>query len=216
MPFGTLAKLYRLEQTDRIDLSPRLNLAPTEPIPIVRAATNGSRRLDLARWGLIPRWARDRAIGSKTFNARVETLSTKPAFRDALAQRRCIVLADAFYEWKTEGKRKVPHAMRMPDGAPFAMAGLWDVWTSPDGEVIESCTVVTRAALGVVAELHNRMPVVIDPAAIDTWLDAGQHDAARLVALLESAVLRDFVIERLDAVPFDVAPPPPRQMKLFG
>ncbi len=107
VPWSVLAKLYRIEQAEPLDIRPRLNISPTQPIPIVRI-TGGCRHLDFVRWGLVPSWAKDPKIGSKMFNARVETLATKPAFRSALAKRRCLVLADGFYEWKAEGKSKIP------------------------------------------------------------------------------------------------------------
>jgi putative SOS response-associated peptidase YedK len=216
VPFAVLAKLYRLEQADVPNVVPRLNLAPTEPIPIVRCAPDGKRRLDLVRWGLIPRWADSPSVGTKMFNARIETVATKPAFRDALPHRRCLVLADAFYEWKPEGKRKVPHAVRSPDGAPLAMAGLWDVWKSADGEVIESCTVITRDAAGEVAALHDRMPVVLPAEAQDRWLGSGERDRAALVAFIKDAARRDFTIEALDSMPVDAPPRQAPQLKLFG
>jgi putative SOS response-associated peptidase YedK len=210
-----LAKLYRLEQTDPIDIRPRLKISPTQTIPIVRTVRGGRRRLDLMRWGLIPPWARDRAIGGKMYNARIETLATKPVFKDALAQRRCLVLADAFYEWKTEGKRKVPYIVRTDDGAPFAMAGLFDAWTSPDGELVESCTIVTREAAGDVATIHTRMPLVLDLDAHDLWLDPNERNTLRLVEFLGASARTSFTIEPIEAVPSD-EPRASGQLKLFG
>jgi putative SOS response-associated peptidase YedK len=215
VPWDVLAKLYRFEQADPVDLRPRLNITPTQTIPIVRAS-DGRRRLDLVRWGLLPRWARDAKVGNKMFNARLETLSTRPVFRDPLAQRRCLILADAYYEWKAEGKRKFPYVVRATDAAAFAMAGLWDTWTSSDGEVVESCTIVTRAAAGDVATIHTRMPVVLGPSAHDAWLDAGERDGARLVEFLSAQASSDFTIEPIDAIPADSSPPPKRgQLGLF-
>lgn len=224
VPFATLAKLYRLEQVD-LPIFPVVgwqNIAPTQPIPILRRMERGQLRLDLVRWGLIPHWAKDRSVSSKMFNARIETIATKPAFRTPLVKRRCVVLADTFYEWRAEGKRKVPYAVRMPDGAPFAMAGLWESWTSPEGDVIESCTVVTCESQGNLAQLHHRMPVVLDPLAVDPWLDPADRDAVHLVALLYQGARYDFTCERIDAVPSDGGPMNApsvalqRQLKLFG
>jgi putative SOS response-associated peptidase YedK len=136
------------------------------------------------------------------FNARIETIAERPAFRGALANRRCLVVADAFYEWKTEGRRKRPHVIRTDDAA-FAMAGLWESWTSGDGEVIESCTVVTRDAVGAVASLHDRMPVILGPERYDDWLDPQQSDASQLTALLRASARTDLDIEPIDEVPRD-------------
>lgn len=155
------------------ELTPRYNIAPTQPVAVVRAAERGGsrlRRLETRRWGLVPHFARALA-GPPLFNARAETLGEKPAFRDAYRRRRCIVPADGFFEWQKVAERRQPFLIRRQDGAPFAMAGLWDRWASPRGETIDSCTIVTTRANALLAPLHDRMPVVLPDAALEAWLD---------------------------------------------
>ena len=171
------------------------NVAPTQAVPAVRQ-TAGERRLDTLRWGLVPFWAKDPKIGSRMINARAETVATKNAFRRPLAKRRCIIPADGFYEWRRlEGsKRKQPLYISRPDGEPFAFAGLWEVWRDPnnpdaDGEPRElhSCTIITCEANEVVAEVHDRMPVMLPPAVWDVWLDADMTDTEAAAGLLVPA-----------------------------
>ena len=146
----------------------RFNIAPTQTVPIV--ANRPRRAIELARWGLIPSWVDDPAIGNRLINARGETLAAKPAFRDAFARRRCLVPADGFYEWQRAGKRKQPYFIHKASRRPFALAGLWDRWRSPEGDWIISFTIVTCAPNPLVAELHDRMPVVVAPEDFDRWL----------------------------------------------
>ncbi len=148
---------------------PRFNVAPTDMMPIVRVR-DGARVLEALRWGLVPLWARDLKIGSTMINARSETLFEKPAFRDALQKRRCLVVLDGFYEWKSAGSTKTPQLITMPDGEPFSVAGLWTRWKGDVGAV-ETFTIVTTAANEALADVHNRMPVLIDPADREEWLD---------------------------------------------
>ncbi len=152
-------------------LTPVFNLAPTMDAPIVIASKEGERRLGLARFGLVPHWAKDLSVGVRMLNARMETVAEKPAFRDALARHRCLVVADGFYEWQREGKLKVPHYFHLPDGSPFAFAGRWAVWRNAEGERVTSFTIVTRAAEGVVVPFHDRMPVILTPDVYGAWLD---------------------------------------------
>ena len=159
-------------------------------------------------------WAKDLKIGNRMFNARLETIATKSVFKGALARRRCLVLADGFYEWKAEGKRKIPYVVRTEDGAPFAMAGLWDIWKSQDREVVESCTIITREAAGQVAAIHDRMPVVLELDALGEWLDESERDGPRLVAFLAASARTSFIVEPIEAVP-TAAPPTKRQMRLI-
>lgn len=190
---------------------PRFNVAPGQDVLTVVAMTpetlNGARTAAAAgaapggsaslnagsdvvrtlrwhRWGLIPPWAKEPSIGYRMINARSETVAQKPSFRHAFRRRRCLVPADGFYEWRTEGRRKVPFRFRMRDGSLFALAGLWETWTPPDGgEPITSCTVLTTDANDVVAPVHHRMPVIIPPDHYDTWLDPEEEPEA-LKALL--------------------------------
>lgn len=159
------------------DVPPHYNIAPSQTIPVVRKTGQG-RELAFLRWGLIPSWAKDASIGMKLINARGETLGDKPAFRNAYRHRHCLVPADAFYEWKPVAGRKQPYCIRMRDQALFGMAGLWEHWVAPDGQVVESCTIVTVDANATVAELHDRMPLILAPADYDAWLGAGTKEAA--------------------------------------
>jgi len=164
------------------DLPPRYNVAPTQLVPVIRQATDGKRQLVMLRWGLVPAWAKEEGAG--LINARAETVDVKPSFRQAYRQRRCIIPASGFYEWQKLGKGKVPYYVRMADGSPMPFAGIWESWKSPEGQVLESCAILTTAANATVAPIHERMPVVLPPAAFDPWLDPGLHDAAPLAVLL--------------------------------
>ena len=164
---------------------PRFNIAPTQLVPVVRLLSGREgRRLDLLRWGLVPSWAKDPAIGSKLINARVESVADKPAFRTAFDARRCLVVVDGFYEWRREGRTKQPFHLRSESGELLVMAGLWDRWTSPDGEVVETFTIVTKPAEERIKDIHDRMPAILSRAHQDAWLDAGRHDATSLQGLL--------------------------------
>jgi putative SOS response-associated peptidase YedK len=136
------------------------------------------------RWGLIPSWAKETSIGNRLINARAETLADKPAFRLAFRQRRCLVVADGFYEWLKHGKAKQTYFIHRPDDAPFAFAGLWERWRNPQGEKVESCTVVTTDANTLVRPLHDRMPVILPREDYDVWLDPAIHEKDRLMELL--------------------------------
>jgi putative SOS response-associated peptidase YedK len=164
------------------DLTARFNVAPTQPVAIV--PNRVPRRLGLVRWGLIPFWAKDPSIGNRQINARAETLLDKPAYREAFAQRRCLVVADGFYEWKKEGKRKIPIFIHRPDDAPFAFAGLWEVWRAPDGSKIASCAIVTTEPNDLLRPIHDRMPVILPREAWEKWLAPGAAPPRDLLALL--------------------------------
>ncbi len=168
--------------TEVPDLPPRYNVAPTQPVPVIREAADGSRRLSLMRWGLVPAWAKE--PGEGLINARCETVNEKPSFRQAFRQRRCIIPASGFYEWSKVDGRKVPYYVRMADGAPMPFAGLWEAWRSPEGQVLETCAILTTAANATVAPIHDRMPVILHPDEFGLWLDRQVHDAERLTALV--------------------------------
>lgn len=175
-------------------IAPQYNLAPTDPVPVVRQARDGSPRLGLVRWGLVPHWAKDPSIGARMINARAETVDSKPAFRDAFRRRRCLVIASGFYEWARTAAGKVPHFIRRADGCPFAMAGLWERWRDPaSGEVLDTCTVITTEANGLVGQLHDRMPVILAPAQFQGWLDREVTDVEALRAWLVPWDDSDFV-----------------------
>jgi putative SOS response-associated peptidase YedK len=165
---------------------PRYNIAPTQPIAVVRMALEDSdRELVALRWGLIPTWADDPAIGNRLINARAETAATKPSFRSAFKRRRCLIPADGFYEWQKVGTGKQPHFITMQDGKPFAFGGLWEHWQNrEDGEVIESATILTTEANDLMRPLHDRMPVILEPKDYGRWLDLQATDSGELQALL--------------------------------
>ncbi|HTS40855.1 MAG TPA: SOS response-associated peptidase [Xanthobacteraceae bacterium] len=165
---------------------PRYNVAPTQPVPIVRLA-EGKRQFALVRWGLIPAWVKDPRTFSLLINARGESVIDKPAFRAAMRRRRCLFPADGFYEWKPDGARKRPYFVRMKSGGPMAFAGLWETWTGPNGEEQESAAIVTTSANRTCAAIHDRMPVIVDPKAFDLWLDCANVDANTAAALIAPA-----------------------------
>ena len=162
-------------QVDNVPpLKPRYNIAPTQSVPtILQLSTSTNRQLKMLHWGLIPSWAKDSKMGSKLINARAETVAEKPSFRSAFRQRRCLVLADGFYEWQQqEDKQKQPFYFRMSDEHPFAFAGLWEHWEDKDtGKTIESCTLLTTDPNELMQSVHNRMPVILEPKNYDIWLD---------------------------------------------
>jgi putative SOS response-associated peptidase YedK len=179
---------------------PRYNIAPTQPIPVVRLF-EGERQFALLRWGLIPGWVKDPRAFSLVLNARGESVLEKPAFRSAIRYRRCLIPADGFYEWKQMGKRKQPHLIRPRDGAPMAFAGLWESWMGPNGEEMETTAIVTTTANLQLAPLHHRMPVIVPPEAFDLWLDhrnVNAEEAASLIAPASNDLLEVYPVS--DAV----------------
>jgi putative SOS response-associated peptidase YedK len=162
---------------------PRYNVAPTQPIPIVRVV-EGRRQFALVRWGLIPPWVEDPRRFSLLINARADSVNDKPAFRNAMRRRRCLVLADGFYEWKEEGARGRPYCVRPADGGPIAFAGLWENWMGPNGEEMETAAIITTSASRDIAHLHDRMPVILPREAFEPWLDHGNIDALTAAAML--------------------------------
>jgi putative SOS response-associated peptidase YedK len=181
-----IAEAFELETT--LELAARYNIAPSQPIAAVRVQQAG-RELTMLHWGLIPSWAREKAIGNRMINARSETAAEKPAFRAAMRQRRCIVPADGFYEWQGAGGKsgtpKVPHLFRRRGGAPLAIAGLYEAWTDHgSGEVVESCSLLTTEANATVRPVHHRMPVLLERRDFSLWLDPEVNDTDRLQSLL--------------------------------
>ena len=160
-------------EVEHLPYRPRYNVAPTQEVLAV-VSDGGRRQAEYMRWGLVPYWARDMGIGSKTINARAETLDSRPAFRGALdRRRRCLVLADGFFEWRKEGRTSTPMYVALKARQPFAMAGLWDSWRAPSGEALHSCTIVTVPANALVEPIHGRMPAILCPEGDRDWLDPG-------------------------------------------
>jgi len=168
------------------DWSPRYNIAPTQPIPVIRQNPKEPvRELSLMRWGLIPSWAEDASGAARMINARSETAATKPAFRDSMKDRRCLIPADGFYEWVRTGKAKQPFCFEVNQGQLFAFAGLWDRWKDPSGHWVKSCSILTTTPNAVVSAIHDRMPVILDRVAYDLWLDPGMTNVAAVSELLK-------------------------------
>ena len=177
-----LAELYRLNQTPR-NIRPAYNVCPTDPVGVLVPGSNGLSYMPM-RWGLIPRWWKKSLKElPATFNARVETVSEKPMFRDAFGRNRCLIPASGYYEWQTVGKEKQPYYITPRNGSILSFAGLWEEWER-GGEVIESCAIITTEANDLMAEYHDRMPVILHPKDYDLWLDPGVQDPSLLEPLL--------------------------------
>jgi putative SOS response-associated peptidase YedK len=167
------------------EITPRFNIAPTQGIAVV--ANDGKNNLDFFTWGLVPFWAKDPSIGSRMINARAETLSEKPSFRNAYKHRRCLILADGFYEWQPapDKKSKTPLFIRLKDAQPFAFAGIWEEWNSTDGSQIFSTAIITTEPNELMKPIHNRMPVILPPEVYSTWLKPEEADPKQLDPLLK-------------------------------
>jgi putative SOS response-associated peptidase YedK len=182
-----------------VEIVPRYNVAPTQDVAVVRAIEDepDRRELLMMRWGLVPFWAKDPSIGPRLINARAETVSEKPAFRRALQKRRCLVVADGYYEWQRVGRAKQPHWVRRIDDRPFAMAGLWERWFGAGGAKLDvplqSCTIITTDANPLTVAVHDRMPVILDDCVIDAWLHGAEIEPATCESWLrpcDSSLLR--------------------------
>jgi len=168
-------------------LQPRFNIAPTQPAPVVRInplKAEPERQLVFLHWGLVPSWAKDRTIGNRLINARAETAADKPSFRTALRRRRCLVVADGFYEWKTVGKRRQPMFIHLRDDQPLAFAGLWESWEGANHVAMESCTILTTEANDLIRPIHDRMPVIVAPEEYGRWLDPAVQEPGAVQPLL--------------------------------
>jgi putative SOS response-associated peptidase YedK len=165
--------------------APRFNIAPSQPVLAI--PNNGASKADFFIWGLIPMWAKDPSIGNRLINARGETVAEKPSFRGSFKYKRCIILADGFYEWKAgSGKKpKTPYYIHMKDRKPFVFAGLWDSWEGPDGSSIKTCTIITTEPNELMATLHNRMPVILHPRDYAKWLDDAPQTPENLLPLIK-------------------------------
>ena len=178
---GDLAQRFEFDGSD-FSYDPGYNIAPTESVLTVRNVER--REAAIMRWGLIPFWAKDPKIGARMINARAETVAEKPAFRNALKKRRCLVLADGYYEWQKTPVGKRPYRIVLRSGEPFAMAGLWEKWKDHQGNVVPSCTIITTEANDFLAPIHNRMPVILPRDAEGVWLDPDVKDSASLTSIL--------------------------------
>jgi putative SOS response-associated peptidase YedK len=192
-----IAEAFQIDNVS--DIKPRYNIAPTQSVlTVLQPSASANRQGKMLHWGLIPSWAKDRKMGSKLINARAETVAEKPAFRSAFRKRRCLVVADGFYEWQQQEnkKQKQPFYFRLSDGEPFAFAGLWEHWQDATGEEIESCTVLTTEANDLMRPIHNRMPVILEPKNYDLWLDS---EATKLELL--QPLLHPYPTEEMTAYP---------------
>ena len=245
LPPDAIRAVFRY--AEQPNFPPRFNIAPTQPVPVVRLEREPGgakqRHFVLVRWGFLPGFVKDPKDFPLVINARAETVAEKASFRNALRRRRCIFIADAFYEWRRPegGRRKgappaQPFLIRRRDGLPMAFAGLWETWGGPNGEEIDTACIVTTSANGSIAAIHDRMPVILEPEDFDTWLDCEEHDAdeaGRLMKPADDDVLEFWPIstavnkvgndtpeiqEPVGPVerPAPPAPAPPRQRDLFG
>lgn len=222
--FGELARRFNLADI-QLDLRARYNIAPTQEVPAV--VTEGGRRvLRTFRWGLIPKWADGPGMGQHLINARAETVCEKPAFREALRHRRCLIPSDGFYEWQKIKGGKIPQCIRLRSGEPFGFAGLWERWTSATGEVVESCAIITTPANELIARVHDRMPAILRPNDEAAWLDPALTDPAALLPLLSpfpADLMRLYPVSHRVGTPLvdepslmdEVQPPPHTQGELF-
>lgn len=197
-PSATLVEQFGVTQTslDLAQVGPRYNVAPTQPVLAVRTtAVSPNRELTFLRWGLVPSWAKEIRSGAPLINARAETVAEKPAFRAAFKRRRCLLPADGFYEWQKQPGGKQPMYIEMMDKRPFALAALWEIWHAPDGGTLESCAILTTTPNDLMAPIHDRMPVILDPADYDQWLNPGPRPDDDL------HLLRPYPAEKMSAYP---------------
>lgn len=180
LPHDAMAQMFDASPANDLPPVPRYNICPTQPVAAAVAA-EGGRRFGALRWGFIPRWYRTPTDGPLLFNARSETLAGKPAFAEAARKRRCLIPASGFYEWTKEGETRLPWYITRTDGAPMVFGGVWQIWHGPEGSRIASCAIVTAAAEGAMAGLHDRVPLVLEPADWALWLGEAGHGAARLM-----------------------------------
>jgi len=196
--FPLLEKEFSLKFGADIPLQQSYNIAPTQQVPVI--VNEGSNRLITCRWGLIPPWSKDLAIGSRMINARAETLAEKPSFKGPFKKHRCLIVADGFYEWKKTGSGKIPVYITMKDSRPFGFAGLYSDWKPPEGEIIRTCTIVTTEPNDLIEPIHNRMPVVIEPKDFDRWLDHSRPDGKDVVDLMHP-IRDDYFVARETEMP---------------
>ena len=204
-PLEALRDLFGI--SERPNLAANYNVAPTYKIAAVRIGDDGARHFAWLSWGLVPSWAKDASIAGKLINARGETVASKPSFRDAFRKRRCLIAADGFYEWQVAkpGARKQPHRITLADGGPFAFAGIWESWKNPtaastDESVLETCAIITTVAAKSIAQIHERMPVILDAADHETWLNASPDELRSLIRPYSGELASFPVSTRVNAV----------------
>ena len=202
-------KVFGVDRED-FEWSPRFNIAPTQQVPTIRQDRKEPKRwLGTMRWGLVPFWAKDLSMGAKMINARSETAADKPAFRECLQKRRCLIPADGFYEWKKLAKAKQPYCFQLRDEHVFAFAGIWDRWKDHEGKPVETCSIMTTAPNALTEDVHDRMPVILSPENYELWLDPGFTDITAVLEMLKpyeaSQMKRYPVSARVNAVANDGA-----------
>lgn len=178
------------------DFAPRYNIPPGTDIPVIRQSPEGKRVLHHLRWGLVPHWSKDPAIGAKLNNARGESVAEKPSFRDAFKRRRCLIPMSGFYEWKAEGKIKQPYYISAKSGEPLVMGGLWESWKGPDGSILRTACVVTTSPNAVMASIHDRMPVIVAPENWQSWLSGMPEEVAGMLAPYRDGELQAWPVSR--------------------
>ena len=194
-PISLIVEIFDIRSMSTISGAPAsYNVAPSQEILIIN--DRGARELLRCRWGFLPPWLKDLSEGSKMINARAETLDEKPSFKAAFKKQRCLIIADGFYEWKKEKQKKVPHYIRLKSGKPFGFAGLYNQWTSPEGDKICSCTIITTESNELVAHIHDRMPVIVPDNEIGRWLDPNYQDVEAL-----KEILRPYPSEEMEMYP---------------
>jgi putative SOS response-associated peptidase YedK len=186
VPFEVLsgrlnAELVEVSYYDK----PRYNIAPSQPVACIRMGSDQAWQVELIRWGLVPSWADDVKIGYKMINARAETVGEKPSFRSAFKNRRCLIVADGWYEWQASGGVKRPYHLHFADRRPFCFAGLWERWNKQEGDPLETCTIITTSACDDTASVHDRMPAIVPPDEYLAWLDPDFQDREHLESLLQ-------------------------------
>lgn len=184
LPPEVLAEILGLAEVPRIE--PRYNIAPSQQVPAIRTlADNEHREIAMLKWGLIPHWAKDTSLGHKMINARSESVHEKPAFRQPIRDHRCIIPSSGFFEWEEKGGKKYPLYVRLKDGSPMSFAGIWDHWKSPEGKIVESCSILTTSSNKLIEPLHDRMPVILHPHEYALWLDRAITDPEKLKSLYQ-------------------------------
>jgi putative SOS response-associated peptidase YedK len=192
---ATIAQTFQIGEVP--PLTPSYNIAPTQLIATINRADQATpQQFQWMRWGLIPSWAKDAKIGNRLINARVETVAKKSSFHNSFKHRRCLILADGFYEWQKLENRKQPYYFQLQDSEPFAFAGLWSKWQTKEREIIISCTIITTAANELVQSVHDRMPIILSPEVYDRWLDPELTNSESILDLL-----KPYASEKMQAIP---------------